>query len=96
MGKSSDLCHIEMGEAEYDGECPRDIGIGGGDYINIDYCLECGKIQGNFPIEDPQFHEDFINTEIDEEWIMGKAWKDMSTEEKDAERARKEKKAPVR
>jgi len=55
MGKSSDLCHIEMGEVEYDGDCPRDIGIGGGDYVNINYCLECGKIQGTFPIEDPQF-----------------------------------------
>ena len=60
MGKTSDLCHIEMGIAEYNGECPRDIGIGGGDYVNFHYCLTCGKIQGNFPIENIQFYNNFI------------------------------------
>jgi len=26
------------------------VGIGGGDYIQFMYCLNCGKIHGNFPL----------------------------------------------
>lgn len=29
---------------------PHNIGIGGGDYLNITFCLDCGKIRGDFPI----------------------------------------------
>lgn len=67
MGKILDLVEIEMGSAEYDGECPRDIGIGGGDYVNFNYCLECGKIQGTFPIEDPQFVVNAHEFDFDED-----------------------------
>jgi len=55
MGKTSDLCHAEIQGTEYDGECPKDLGIGSGDYIRLSYCLDCGKIQGTFPIKEPQF-----------------------------------------
>ncbi len=42
-------------EIEYDGYVPENIGIGrkyGGDYIDFSYCLDCGQIQGKFPITD--------------------------------------------
>jgi hypothetical protein len=26
------------------------MGIGGGDYVEFDYCLNCGQIQGQFPL----------------------------------------------
>lgn len=29
---------------------PDDIGIGGGDYVEFSYCLDCGMIQGDFPV----------------------------------------------
>jgi hypothetical protein len=48
--KCSDLCYIRIGQSEHDGYVPDDMGIGGGDYINFDLCLECGKIQGKFPV----------------------------------------------
>lgn len=34
---------------------PEDIGVGdGGSYVEFSYCLECGKIQGTFPLPDPK------------------------------------------
>jgi len=53
-GKTSDLCFTEYKDKEHDGYVVEDIGIGGGDMINIEYCLECGQIQGEFPVEDPE------------------------------------------
>ena len=54
-GKTSDQCTVS-GPGALDGEpneVPRDIGIGGGDYIEFDYCLACGQIQGEWPKEAP-------------------------------------------
>jgi hypothetical protein len=39
-----------MGDAEYDGYVPDDLGIGGGDYVEINLCLECGQVAGNWPL----------------------------------------------
>ena len=49
-GKTSDLCFTSVGERESDGYVPYDMGIGGGDYISFTYCLNCGKIQGDWPL----------------------------------------------
>lgn len=48
--KCSDRCVVAIGGNEEDGYVPRDMGIGGGDYVSFDYCLDCGKIQGSFPL----------------------------------------------
>ena len=48
--KSSDLNHVRLGEKEHDGYVPRDMGIGGGDYVEFDWCLDCGQLQGKFPL----------------------------------------------
>ena len=35
---------------------PRNIGLGDmEDYIEISYCIECGKIQGKFPLDEKAF-----------------------------------------
>lgn len=35
----------------YNGYVPDDIGIGEyGDYMRFTYCLDCGQIQGKFPL----------------------------------------------
>ena len=59
-GKTSDCCFFCYKGKEQDGYVPSDIGVddGGGDYIEFDYCLECGQIQGDFPIADPTFDDD--------------------------------------
>jgi len=51
-GKCGDSVYILYKENEKSGEVPRNIGIGEGDYIKMDYCLDCGKIQGKFPVDD--------------------------------------------
>ena len=40
---------IAEGLGDYDGYVPDGIGIGGGDYVEFSYCLDCGQIQGNWP-----------------------------------------------
>ncbi len=53
--KCSDLCGIEnqSGPGSHEGYVPGDIGIGGDDYINFEWCLECGKIQDDGPVAFP-------------------------------------------
>lgn len=52
--KSSDLNSGAVVGTEFDGYVPHDIGIGGGDYVDFTWCLECGQIQGQFPLETPE------------------------------------------
>lgn len=50
--KCADLCCVDLGEHYHDGYVPRDMGICDeyGDYVEFDYCLDCGQIQGEFPL----------------------------------------------
>ncbi len=48
--KCSDLCVCNFGEHEHQGYVPSDIGVGGGDDVQFEYCLDCGQIQGDFPL----------------------------------------------
>ena len=51
MGKCSDLTAFSIGNIEKQGEpVPEDINIGGGDYIRFNLCLNCGQLQGDWPI----------------------------------------------
>jgi len=42
------------GKDDYHGYVPDDIGIGGNDYVKFKYCLNCGQIQGKFPIPESE------------------------------------------
>lgn len=59
VAKCSDMCHASFGNTEHEGYAPQEIGISDSeDYLQFSYCLDCGKIQGNFPIEeDPEFEQ---------------------------------------
>lgn len=51
-GKCSDRFSLQLGELEIEDDyVPSDFGIGGGDYIELELCLDCGKLQGDFPLE---------------------------------------------
>lgn len=53
VGKTSDMCTVMLGEREHEGYVPHGLGIrgvGGEDYIDFALCLDCGKVQGKFPI----------------------------------------------
>lgn len=54
--KCSDCCCVKFPDDEdyRDGYVPYNVGIGGGDYIEIDWCMDCGQIQGDFPVEVPE------------------------------------------
>ena len=51
-GKTSDRCDfsIDSKDIHHDGYVPHDVGLGGGDYIEFDYCLDCGQMQGEWPL----------------------------------------------
>ena len=48
--KCSDLFHAYIGDKEINGYVPNNLNIGGGDYVEFNSCLDCGKIQGEFPV----------------------------------------------
>lgn len=52
-GKTSDMFNCESQGKKQKGYVPTDIffGKGGfGDYVSLEFCLECGQVQSNFPI----------------------------------------------
>lgn len=57
-GKTLDMCYMEIDENPLNGYVPYDLGIGGGDYLEFVYCLECGQIQDSFPVGDPEWEGD--------------------------------------
>ena len=54
--KCSDMCGVTMlntmkSQSDY---VPKDMGFYGdgyGDYVEFDYCLDCGQMQGQFPLK---------------------------------------------
>ena len=58
--KCSDMCNVKWpsGKEVYDEGAPCEINIGGGDYVEFEMCLECGKVQGTFPVAEPKDPED--------------------------------------
>jgi hypothetical protein len=36
---------------------PYEMGIGGGDDVLLEICMECGQVQGEFPIDHELFKE---------------------------------------
>ena len=59
-GKCSDMY---CGDYSKDGYVPRDLGIGGGDYIRFKFCLNCGQIQDKFPKTPPVEDSDEENSD---------------------------------
>lgn len=55
-GKCSDLFMASMYDSEADevheeeGYVIRGVNIGGGDYISASVCLDCGQLQGQWPV----------------------------------------------
>ena len=44
------MCSVDLGGRRRHGYVPRDLGVGGGDDVHFTYCLDCGQIQGRFPV----------------------------------------------
>lgn len=64
--KCSDCCAFTIGSVSGDGYVPKGLGIGGGDYVDFKLCLECGQVQGKFPIPLTVYERDISNEEVAE------------------------------
>ena len=54
-GKCSDMFDMEYKGVSGNGYVPKNLffGIDGyGDYVEMDFCLECGQIQSKFPVSE--------------------------------------------
>lgn len=50
-GKTSDMCVVqENGKESKEGYVPRGMNIGGGDYLEFDFCMDCGRMEGVWPL----------------------------------------------
>lgn len=58
-GKCSDMCSFRLGDKEIHGYVPGKLGVGGSDYIEFHYCLDCGQIQAPFPVSKERIEEVF-------------------------------------
>lgn len=45
-----DLGYVEIAGQTHDGYVPDDLGIGGGDDVDFQVCLDCGQMQGLWPL----------------------------------------------
>jgi hypothetical protein len=66
-GKCSDCCSASYQDRETDGYVPSIDVIGGGDYVELDLCLDCGQHQGKFPVSQEEVDEAFPAEEDDED-----------------------------
>lgn len=68
-GKVRDCCSFSAGEYDRDGYVPHDMGIckGDGDYLEFEWCLECGQMQGTFPLPPAMIETDSYEDETEEE-----------------------------
>ena len=59
-GKVNDCCHVTIGENDHDGYVPTDLEIGHGDYLEIEYCADCGQLQGDFPLMPSEMEDEYL------------------------------------
>ena len=62
-GKTNDLNEFVFKNKRSNDYVPSGLNIGAGDYIHFKTCLECGQIQGTFPVRNPTFYEEQIKGE---------------------------------
>lgn len=64
--KCSDMCNWSVNGSEASGYVPQDMGVGGGDYLEIKFCLDCGQLQGRFPFLTTEIEKDISDEEVAE------------------------------
>lgn len=69
-GKTSDLVWAKIGDREQDdGYVPSGMNIGSGDYLEFNVCLECGQMQGKFPVSQNIVDREFPPPEPEEDTV---------------------------
>lgn len=57
-GKVSDLFGCDINGKSHNGYVPEDLNLGGRDYLKGNLCLNCGQLQGKFPLEEVSVERD--------------------------------------
>lgn len=52
--KCADRCHSSYKGVDKSDYPPSIPGLCGNDYVDPSVCLDCGKVQGEFPVDDPE------------------------------------------
>jgi len=65
-GKCSDMFSAELGDSSHQGYVPDDLGIGGGDYLEFSFCLDCGQLQGKFPLPPAAIEKQISDSQVAE------------------------------
>lgn len=53
-----DVCQFIGIDFIHSGYVPYNAEIGGGNHIDFAYCLDCGQIQGSFPVDENEIEID--------------------------------------
>lgn len=59
-----DRFHAELKGMEYEGYVPSQLGIGSGDDVEISYCVACGQMQGDWPLEEDVVIDFFVESKM--------------------------------
>ena len=67
-GKCSDCCSFSLNgkKSSNYSYVPEDMGIGGGDYITLKVCLDCGQVQGTWPKPLTEFEQEPEDNEMED------------------------------
>jgi hypothetical protein len=57
LARCSDMCSVDLSGVHRHGYVPYDLGLGGGDDLHFTYCLDCGQLQGVFPLPPTRIEE---------------------------------------
>jgi hypothetical protein len=69
-GKCSDLVSTTGPNGTViDGRVPKDMNVGGGDYIDISWCLDCGTLGGKWPLKQTEIEQSTeLTDDSEEDW----------------------------
>ena len=62
-GKTSDTCSVTItsptnDRIRFNDYVPCDMNIGCGDYLDFKLCLDCGQVQGMFPLPETKYERE--------------------------------------
>lgn len=64
--KTTDCNSVTIGEKEHYGYVPSGMNVGSGDYLDFELCLNCGTVQGKWPV--PQTELETQPPKTDDRW----------------------------
>lgn len=63
--KLTEGCQVYIGERQYEGHLPDDLNIGDTDTVSFIYCLDCGMLQDDWPLDSTMIEDEEEDEEED-------------------------------